>query len=223
MSTAVFFGLGLVALLGQPLQAALLDTQQGVRNTNPLMKPSKPKSYDKNELKAVVDATQVLFDNLARETRDLSPTARARVLSALKDDYRLETRLAACKDALENAEQVIQAQLDLKAQLQALVAASEDAANRDARARMDELHEAQAAATEDLRAGLRSLHKALNEEETRDLRNWLSVSEGLLKHRREQAVLDALAGVTPTPEPIPSPRPTPMVKKRFLGGKGQRP
>jgi hypothetical protein len=207
---------------GQALRASLLDTREGVRNTNPLMKPSKPKSFDKNELKATVDASQVLFDALAHETRGLSVSARLRVLQSLKEDYHLEAQLAACRSALEYAEQVLQAQQDIKAQLQALVAASDGAASRDAQARMDELHDAQAKATDDLRSGLRSLHKSLSEEQTRDLRNWLSVSGGLLKQRREQAARDALAGLTPTPEAIPSPQPTPTLQIRYLGGKGRR-
>ena len=164
---------------------------------NSFMPKSKPKAYDLNALRAEVDESQALFDNLARETRGLSKTAKADLLTALGRDFNLPTKRDRAASLLEDAEAMLEARAKVEAQEKAASAAVADEERRSAREELASLKEALAGRIESLRDGLREVHKNYGEEEVRNLRNWAMVSQGSL----ERARLKGEPTLAPTPGP----------------------
>lgn len=160
----------------------------------------KPKQYDKNELRAQVDETQSLFDSLAHESRKLDKKAHEDLLKALPSDFNLGDAVSGARKALDKSEELLDIQDAIKAQQAKLASVLDDKAAADKEEqKLLGLQSDLLSTMEDLRKGLTNQQKDLNESATRDYHNWIMVSEGLLRQRREDA--EALAAkAAPTPE-----------------------
>jgi len=149
---------------------------------------AKPRDYDKNQLRAEVDETQSLFDSLARESRRLDKAAHEELLKALPMDYNLSDAVSPARKVLEKAEDLLDIQDGIKLQQAKLKAVLDDSAAADKEEqKLLGMQSDLLTTVEELRKILTSQQKDLNESATRDYRNWIMVSEGLLRRRREDA------------------------------------
>lgn len=182
-----------------PLLLLLLSLPMGLDagRTQFTAPKSEPRKYDKNLLRMEVDETQSLYDSLARESRGLDKAAHEELLKALAQDYGLPDAVGYARKAMEQAEEMLDIQDAIKQQQRRLKDVLGDEAKADKEEqRLLGLQSDLLSTVEDLREGLTKQQKSLSENATRDLRNWIMVSEGLLRQRREEA----LASATPTPE-----------------------
>lgn len=183
---------------------------------------SEPRKYDKNLLRSEVDETQALFDGLARESRSLDKAAHEELYKSLAQEYGQPEAVGYARKALEKIEEMLDVQDAIRIQQQRLKDSLSDNAQADKEEqRLLGLQSDLMAVIEDLREGLTKQQKGLSEDATRDFRNWIMVSEGLLRQRREAAVAAAqplsptaeapsisAEGVTPVPQPLtPSAKP----------------
>lgn len=165
---------------------------------------TKPKEYDQNELRSQVEETQSLLDALARESRRVDKKTKEDLIETLKTDFALADERSSARKSLERAETVIDIQAAIKSQ-QAILSASLDlSGTAEADKQEKKLLRLQGdlvSAVDDLRKGLSSQQKDFNESATRDFRNWIMVSEGILRNRREDAEA-AQAAQGPPPETV---------------------
>lgn len=190
-----------------PLLLLLLSLPMGLDagRTQFTAPKSEPRKYDKNLLRMEVDETQSLYDSLARESRGLDKAAHEELLKALAQDYGLPDAVGYARKAMEQAEEMLDIQDAIKQQQRRLKDVLADPSTGSGQVqpladkeeqRLLGLQSDLLSTVEDLREGLTKQQKSLSENATRDLRNWIMVSEGLLRQRREEA----LASATPTPE-----------------------
>lgn len=163
----------------------------------------RPPSYDQDSLRAEVEETQPLLDSLARETRGLTKTAKEEVLKSLRMDYNLGDQVGTARKTLDLSESVLDIQAAIKAQQARMKQVSLVGADGDREeSKLLGLQSDLITTVAEVRRQLSDQQRDMNAAETRDLRNWMMVSEGLLRHRREDAEAAAAAHPAPTPEPI---------------------
>jgi hypothetical protein len=161
---------------------------------------SEPRKYDRNMLRAEVDETQALLDSLGRESRSLDKTAHEDLLKSLANDHDLAGQVGYARKAMEQVEEMLEIQDAIRSQQRRLKDVLGDSTLADKEEqRLLGLQSDLLAVIEDLREGLTKQQKSLNETSTRDYRNWIMVSEGLLRQRREESA----ASAAPTPEAAP--------------------
>lgn len=139
---------------------------------------------DSEELRAAVDDTQALFDALALESGRLGEPAHQELYADLREGYHLPGAVDGARHALAYAEELLRLKGGIKSQ-QEKVEATAILEREPEENRLLGLKSDQMALLEDLRKVLRGLHKDLNEDQIRDLRNWAMVSEGVLRRRHE--------------------------------------
>ena len=190
------------ALLALSASGAVAATPMS-NNPNDMFTRShmKPSVIDKDALREEVDETQGLFDVLAHETRRRGRELLTELPKQLRGDYKLPEAEGRARKCLGLAEEVISLQDAIKAQQAVLKAAAADAQDAEERKLLG-LQSDLMSTVEDLRNNIRSLHTDLKEDKVRDLRNWLMVSEGVLRRQREDDEAQA-ASLTPTAEAQP--------------------
>lgn len=191
------------------------------------------KNKDSEELRTAIDDSQALFDALALESGRLGEDAHKELYADLREGYHLAGAVDAAHRALAFAEELVRLKGGIKTQ-QERIAATAIPDREPEESRLLGLQSDQLALVEDLRRTLRGLHKDLNEDQIRDLRNWAMVNEGLLRRRHEEEDLrnaaqkeaEALTGtgqalesmavpeeLSATAAPVPAAGPTPAKAK----------
>jgi hypothetical protein len=189
--------LALPLLLGA---SAAQDRIGHMKNDAFMNRRAKARDFDKNELRAQVDETQSLLDSLARETRRLKKDEREALFKDLAKDYELGSEVGYARKALEKAEDLLDIQDSIRQQQARLKEVLGDIAKADKEEqKLLGMQSDLLVTVEDLRKVLTNQQKDLNEAATRDFRNWIMVSEGLLRKQRE----DAEASPVPEAEPTP--------------------
>ena len=151
-------------------------------------------ALDRDALRAAVDDTEPLFDGLARETRRLDKAAKDALFLALKLEYNLGSQVSAARRLLEESEAVLDLQDAIRNQQAVLKQAGPDAPDGEAQAKKAlDLQSDLMSTVAELRRALGNQQKDLNEKETQQLRDWLMISEGQLRRRREEAEAAAQA------------------------------
>jgi hypothetical protein len=138
------------------------------------------------DLREVVEDYEQLLDDLARETRRLDKPAHDALLKSLKLDYNLGDQVDDMRHSLDDNEAIIEIQEAIK-----------DAEERKLLGLQSDLISAVAG----LRQRLAGELKDLAEAHRLDLKAWLMVNAGQLRHKREDA--EALARSQPPVEPAP--------------------
>jgi hypothetical protein len=180
--------IGLVGILCLSAGTHALDTTlPGADETNFMRHKDRGSKLDRNALREEVDETQALVDALARESRGLSVAQTDPLFASLRDEYHLGGYVGKARQALAKAEEVLEVQDAVKLQQEQVKRAGvgEQAAED---AKLLGLQSELTSVVEDLRDILRDIHGNAGEDTVRDLRNWLMISEGLLRNRREAAV-----------------------------------
>ncbi len=180
---------------------------------------SKPPAYDKTSLQDEVEETLPLFDALARESRLCDKAVRDALFKSLDRDFKLGDLEDDARIALDRCERVLEIEDALRNQEALLKKLRLGTPEYDAQeGRLRAMNSDQTATEDDVRKVLSGQQKNLNESETRDLRSWLMVSEGTLRHRREDAEA-AAAGLTRTPQaPLSAQGLTPPASARADSG-----
>lgn len=156
-----------------------------------------------SDLRDAVDDYEDLLDDLAHETRSLDKPAHEALLKGLALDFRLGDQVEDMRRGLADNEAVLDIQDAIGAEQARLKAmpAQDPRQDREERTLLG-LHSDLIAAVAGLRQRLAGELKGLDERHRRDLKDWLMVSAGLLRHRREDAEAAALAHPTPEAAPI---------------------
>ncbi len=139
---------------------------------------------DRNELRAAVDETQALLDALSRETLALPKADHEALYKSLRDEYHLDKFVGKGRKSLEKAEEILEIQSAIKNQ-QALMKSLPSEGLEKEESKLIGMQSDLVGAVDDLRDLLREIHNNANEDEVRDLRNWIMVSEGQLRNQRE--------------------------------------
>jgi hypothetical protein len=155
------------------------------------------------DLREQVEEYEQLLDDLARETRRLDKPAHEELLKALKLDYKLGDQVDDMRRGLSDNEAVIDIQEAIKAQqarmkAMPLVDPQQNVEDRKLFGLQSDLITSVAGIRQRLSGQLRDL----TEVRSRDLKAWLMVSAGLLRHRREDAEAAAKAKPPLETEPI---------------------
>jgi hypothetical protein len=171
------------------LLAALLPLLLGMDfMDSPGLSTAEPphRGEDSQALRDAVDESQTLVDALARETVHQDRN----VIRDLAHDLRMEYKLPQAEDrarrCIELGEEILRIQGGIKS-LQEGLKTADEAGTQAIQTKLLGLQSDLMGQVEELRRVLRSLHKDLKEEQVRDLRNWMMVSQGLLQRRREAA------------------------------------
>jgi hypothetical protein len=191
---AVILALSLLGAAG--LSAADMSTLPGANNNAFMDRRMKTSSLDRNALRNEVDETHALIDGLARESRNLQPKDLEPLFKSLANEYYLPALVGKARKALEQMEAVLDVQDAIRAQQARLKDAPVEEADREEKKLLG-LQSDLMAAVEDLRDTLREIHKKSSPDLNRDFRNWIMVSEGLLRNRREDAEAQALKAPAP--------------------------
>ena len=154
------------------------------------------------DLRELVEDFEQLLDDLARETRRLDKPAHEALLKSLKLDFNLGDQVDDMRRGMEDNEAIIEIQEAIKSQqarMKALPAldAGQDAEERKLLGLQSDLISAVAG----LRQRLAMQLKDLNEGRRRDMKGWLMVNAGQLRHKREDA--EAASKAQPPVEPPP--------------------
>lgn len=185
------------------------------------------------ELREAVDETQVLLDGLARESVRQDSAVVKELLRSLRLEYGLPEAEDRARKALEIGEEIVRLQAGQE-QLKEERDRSTDLAERERlRTKLLGVESDLMGQVEELRKVLRSLHKDLKGAKSRELRNWMMVSEGLLRRRREAAeeaaqreaaaqALSDTAVTAPPPNAEQSPEPA-AESKPVSAGQGPKP
>jgi hypothetical protein len=172
---------------------AILNNLPGSDNT-PFIQPRDRKGpkLDRNALREQVDETQALLDALARESRGLKAVQTDPLFTSLRDEYHLGGYVGKARKALAQAEEVLEVQEAVKLQEEASKkAAVSDQAAEDSK--LLGLKSDLVGVVDGLRDTLREIHNNATEDTARDFRNWIMVSEGLLRNRREEAAANPVS------------------------------
>ncbi len=153
---------------------------------------SKGPKLDQSALRDEVDETQGLLDSLARETRRLDKKDLEPLFKSLRDEYHLDDYVGKARKFVEEAEEVLDVQDAIKIQQDRVKAASPADADQES-SRLLGLQSDLVGSVDRLRDTLREVHSNASEDNTRDLRNWIMISEGLLRRHREDAEAKAAA------------------------------
>ena len=202
MKSKIMLVLGLAAL-STAAPALDVNSEAGRGNDSvhsPGLRSSKS-GLDRNELRAAVDETQALLDSLARETLNLPKAEHEPLYKSLRDEYHLESYVGKGRKSLEQAEEVLELQNAIKSQQALMKAAGPVASDKD-ESKLIGLQSDLVSAVDSLRDTLRDVHKNSSEDVGRDFRNWIMVSEGLLRSRREDREAQAASAATPTAEAL---------------------
>jgi hypothetical protein len=140
---------------------------------------------DSEELRTAIDDTQALFDALALESGRLGEPAHKDLYADLREGYHLPGAVDGARRALAYAEELVRIKGGIKTQ-QEKVEATAILEREPEENRLLGLKSDQMTLMEELRRVLRGLHKDLNEDQIRDLRNWAMVTEGVLRRRHEE-------------------------------------
>jgi hypothetical protein len=161
---------------------------------NPYMnRHVKSAVVDQSALRDAVDETQALLDGLAHETRRLPKKDLEPLFVSLRDEYHLPDYVGKARKFTEEAEMVLAVQDAIKAQ-QAYMRAHPSAIDDDRDSnKLRGLQNDLVAAVNELRETLAQVQQQADEDATRDLHNWIMISEGLLRGRREDAEAKALS------------------------------
>lgn len=187
MSKAMLFLMA--ALLGRPLLA--VDMGAGSDSFKAPQRSARH-TMDRNELRAAVDETQALLDALARETLALPKADHEALYKSLRDEYHLDKFVGKGRKSLEKAEEILEIQSAIKNQ-QALMKSLPVEGLEKEESKLIGMQSDLVGAVDDLRDLLREIHNNANEDEVRDLRNWVMVSEGQMRNQREDRALAAAA------------------------------
>ena len=153
-----------------------------------------PPALDRGSLAQHVDEALPLYDALARETRRLDKAAKDALIVALKAEYGLDGQAGPSREALEKSESVLDLGDAVHNQAALLRGLGPVDPQGEAQAKkLQEMQDGLASLEADLRKQLGGQQKDLNEKDRQQLTDWLMISEGLLRHRREAAEAVALA------------------------------
>lgn len=191
-STLKFKALAILGLLAwhAPLGAtAAVDSVIGQKNDDssfkhPPIHDGSRTGLDRDALRAKIDEGQALLDSLARESLNLGKADREEIVQSLRTDYHLDKFVGKGRKSLEQAETVLALQNAIKSQ-QALIASLPPLGSEKEESKLLGQQSDLVAAVEALRETLNEVNKNATEEEARDFGNWIMVSEGLLRTRRE--------------------------------------
>ncbi|HXC64174.1 MAG TPA: hypothetical protein VNZ67_07435 [bacterium] len=177
-----------------------------------------PAEVDRSSLAQRVDEALPLYDALARETRRLDKAAKDALIASLKADYGLDGQAGPVRQALEKSESVLDLGDAIHNQAALVRGLGPDDPQGEAQAKkLQDMQSGLASLGDDLRRQLGDQQKDLNEKDRQQLTDWLMISEGLLRHRREAAEAAALAhpaaeapplsaaAVSPTAQPVSAP------------------
>jgi|GEM_PF-3997065 hypothetical protein len=154
----------------------------------------EPAPVDRTSLAERVDEALPLYDALARETRRVDKSAKDALLASLKADYGLDGQAGPARQALEKSESVLDLGDAVHNQEALLRRLGPDDPQGDAQAKkLQDLQAGLASLQDDLRRQLGGQQKDLDEKGRQQLTDWLMISEGLLRHRREAAEAATLA------------------------------
>ncbi|HTB35290.1 MAG TPA: hypothetical protein VK842_10530 [bacterium] len=160
-------------------------------------------ALDSNTLNDKVEEMAPLYDALARETRRLAPAGQDRLYGSLRSDYDLGGQVGAVRRILERSEGMLDLQDAIHNQQDLVKRLGPDAAQGEAQAKkLQDMELSLGGAKDELRRWMADQQKDLNEKDGQNLREWLMVSEGLLRHRRETAEAAALAHPAPEAPPL---------------------
>ena len=154
-------------------------------------------------LRDQVDDYEALLDDLAHESRSLDKPSHEALFKSLALDFRLGDQVGDMRRGLADNEAVLDIQDAIKAEQARMKAmpAQDPRQDREERTLLG-LQSDLIAAVAGLRQRLAGELKGLDERHRRDLKDWLMVSAGLLRHRREDAEAAALAQPAPEAAPI---------------------
>lgn len=181
----------LLSALSAPLAAVDMSTGVGSNYKTPPVRGSRSK-LDRSELRAAVDESQALLDSLGRETRGLGKAEHDELITSLRKEYHLDNFGGKGRKALEQAELVLELQEAIKKQ-QALLKTIPPLESEKEESKLLGQQTDLVGAVEDLRETLTEIHKNASEEEARAFDNWIMISEGLLRQRREDREAQAQA------------------------------
>jgi hypothetical protein len=182
----------LLGLAAAPLRA---DRQGGLPDAGDssyMGSHSKAPKLDQSALRDEVDETQGLLDSLARETRRLDKKDLEPLFKSLRDEYHLDDYVGKARKFVEEAEEVLDVQDAIKVQQDRVKAASPADADQES-SKLLGLQSDLVGSVDRLRDTLREVHSNATEDNARDLRNWIMISEGLLRRHREDAEAKAAA------------------------------
>jgi len=189
---------------GPPIQDPSGYDQPGVGSMFDHTDPEP--GIDRSSLADRADETEPLYDALARETRRLDKPAKDALYQSLRTDYELGGQVGPSRRLLEGSENLLDLEDAVRNQDALVKRLGADDPQGDAQAKkLQDLQGAVGAATADLRRQMMDQQKDLNDKDAQQLRDWLMISEGMLRHRREAA--EAAAVAHPAPE---APRWTPL-------------
>ncbi len=229
MTSKLSRGTATAALLGclalpAPSRATINSLPGG--NDNPYMNRHAQggRELDRSALRAEVDETETLFAGLAQESRALERPRLEPLFKSLKDEYHLGDQVSAARRALAFAETALNTQDAIKAEEareKSAVGTAADPLTLD-QGKMPGLRGDLASAQDHLRETLREIHRDANADVARDLRNWIMISEGLLRRQREDAesaatpipMLPASPVVAGSPRPATATAGTPAAKRK---------
>jgi hypothetical protein len=178
-------GLGLGLWISQPLWAAG-NTGFGAdpSESAAVGAGSRPKSSSHEAEPDDIQETQDLFSALALETRRLDKPQLEPLFKSLDKEYHLSDYVGKSRKALDQAESVLNVQdamatQDSRAKDLSVITTKED--DEKAKALQGDLK----ASSADLKKTVTDIQNKAGEDEVRDLRNWLMISEGQLRRLRE--------------------------------------
>jgi hypothetical protein len=188
----------LLALSAAALRADFMNVQRQVgdleaRNKTIDDQRRRLRQQDSEELRAAIDDTQALFDSLAVVSGPLDDAAHTALMKDLSEASKLPQAVGDARKALGFAEEAVKLKAGIKGQQARLASAGSEADKDVEESRLLGLQSDLMGLLEDLRKRLRSLHKDLNEDQIRDLRNWAMVNEGILRRQAEEAAVRAAA------------------------------
>lgn len=197
------FRLGLALALGLALVHPGLVLAAGMDSVDNGMPAFDQGGLSGSDLRDAVDDYEDLLDDLAHETRSLNRPSHEALFKSLALDFRLGDQVRDMRRGLADNEAVLDIQDAIAAEQARLKAmpAPDPRQDREQRTLLG-LHSDLIAAVAGLRQRLAGELKGLDERHRRDLKDWLMVSAGLLRHRREDAAAAALAHPTPEAAPI---------------------
>jgi hypothetical protein len=145
---------------------------------------SRPKSSSHAAEPDDIQETQDLFSALALETRRLDKPLLEPLFKSLDKEYHLSDYVGKSRKALDEAEAVLNVQdamatQDSRAKDLSVMTTKED--DEKAKALQGDLK----ASSADLKKTVSDIQNKAGEDEVRDLRNWLMISEGELRRQRE--------------------------------------
>ncbi len=186
------FYLTLIGFLWAGRAWAVVPGLPGATDNPYLNRPARPVKMDRNALREQVDETQALLDSLARETRSVDKKQLEPLFKSLREEYFLGDYVGKARKAVEQAEAVLDVQDAIKAQQTRLKSPVLPDLQKE-ESKLLGMQSDLAGSVDQLREILRDVHQNANEDNVRDFRNWIMISEGLLRRQREEAEAKALS------------------------------